>query len=238
MKLGIIQTRGLGDIVIAAPIAMYYIDRGCDVYWPIDSTFIASFSDAFPNINFIPVDKEVTGSATAEYFYYFPLSELKKVNCENIICLYSHLTGFDLGHPRLKESLPFDAYKYAIAKVPFKEKWNFHPKRNVVREGLLFQKLELEPDSLYNLIHEEGSNFSASLDQYIDNKSFRNIRISPITDNIFDWIGVIERCQAAYLIDSVYSNLTEQMNIKINKKFILRSPANLTPTLTNQWDLI
>jgi hypothetical protein len=47
MKIGIVQTRGLGDVVIAVPLAMWYADRGCEVLWPIDSEFIASFAFAF-----------------------------------------------------------------------------------------------------------------------------------------------------------------------------------------------
>ena len=34
-KLGIIQTRGLGDIHIALPIAFFYKKKGFEIYWPI-----------------------------------------------------------------------------------------------------------------------------------------------------------------------------------------------------------
>ncbi len=238
MKIGIIQTRGLGDIVIATPIAMYYIDRGCEVYWPIDSEFIPSFKDSFPKINFIPVDRSITGAATAEYFYHFPLRELEKISCQSIICLYSQLTGFDLGQPRLQESLPFDAYKYALANVPFGEKWNFYPKRNPLREANIFKLLELDPYEPYNVIHEEGSNFKCDLSVYIKDKEIKSIKITSISDNIFDWIAVLENCQAAYLVDSVYVNLIEQLNMKINKNIFLRSNSAFTPTLQNSWNFI
>ena len=163
MRIGIIQTRGLGDIVIAAPIAMYYIDRGCEVFWPIDSEFIPSFAFAFAKINFLPINRTETGDSTAEYFYYAPLDKLKQQECDSVLCLYSHLSGFDLGQERLKESLNFDAYKYAIAKVPFKEKWKFHPKRNPVNEANLIQKINLDLSEKYIVIHEEGSNFKAAI---------------------------------------------------------------------------
>ena len=238
MKLGIIQTRGLGDIVIAVPIAMYYIERGCEVYWPIDSEFIPSFQDSFPKINFIPVDKAVTGISTEEYFYNSPLNELKKITCNSIICLYSHLTGFDLGNNRLRESLSFDAYKYAVAKVPFSEKWNFAPKRNAVREGKLFELLQLNPTDSYNVIQNEGSNFIADIENYINEKELRTINISPLTNNIFDWIGVIERANHVYLVDSVYSNIVEQLDICNKKSLFLRSPSPMTPVLKNGWSFI
>jgi hypothetical protein len=235
MKIGIIQTRGLGDIVIATPIAMYYIERGCDVYWPIDSEFIPSFKEAFPKINFLAIEKSATGIETAEYFYHSPLDELNKIGCKSVICLYSHLTGFDLGNTRIRESITFDAYKYAVANVPFTEKWNFSPKRNVVREGKLFELLKLNPTDSYNVIQNQGSNFTADIESHIANKELRTINISPLTNNIFDWIGVLECADHVYLVDSVYSNIVEQLDICKKKSLFLRSQFPMTPVLKNGW---
>ena len=238
MKIGLIQTRGLGDIVIAAPIAMYYIDRGCEVFWPIDSEFISSFSDAFPKINFLPIHQSITGASSAQYFYYAPLEELNRNNCEVIFCLYSHLTGFDFGYKRLQEALTFDAYKYAVAKVPFQEKWNFHPRRNPAREARVYEMLGLNINEKYNIVHDQGSNISLEIDSYIENKDIKTVKISAITDNIFDWISVIERSESVYFIDSVYANITEQLNIKVKKSFVIRSAVSLTPVLVNSWKIL
>lgn len=238
MKIGLIQTRGLGDIVIAAPIAMYYIERGCQVYWPIDSNFIPSFTDAFPEIEFLPVDKNITGDGSADYYYFNPLEQLKSKSCDSIICLYSHLTGFDFGQDRIKDALSFDAYKYAIAKVPFREKWNFSPRRNPIREANIFTQLGIDPKEKYNLIHNEGSNFQCNFSDHIKNKTIKNITISPITNNIFDWIGVIENSESIYVVDSVYLNLIEQLNITTEKSIYLRSKINFTPILQNTWTYV
>lgn len=238
MKIGIIQTRGLGDIVIAAPIAMYYIERGCKVYWPIDSDFINSFQYAFPKINFIPIIKDHAGDSTAEYFYHAPLEELKKKECDSIICLYSHLTGFDFGQEKIQKSMAFDAYKYAVAKVPFREKWNFHPQRNIEREKRIFELLNLSPSDSYNLIHDEGSNIKVNLDSHLQTSTMRNIKITSLTDNIFDWLSVIENSNNIYFLDSVYANLAEQMNINVPKNLQLRSPTPFTPTFISDWNYL
>jgi len=238
MKIGIIQTRGLGDIVIAAPIAMYYIDRGCDVYWPIDLEFIDPFQYALPKISFIPVDKNLVGHNTADFFYNTPLQKLKEVGCNSILCLYSHLTGFDLGNLRIQSSLSFDAYKYAVAKVPLSEKWNLSIKRNLIREAKIFDYLGLNSTDEYILYHEDGSNFHIDLRPHITDKGVRLVKIEPITDNFLDWIGVIENCKAAYMVDSVYVNLIEQLNIKINKYLYLRSNVSFTPITKNSWQYI
>jgi hypothetical protein len=238
MKLGIIQTRGLGDIVIAAPIAMYYIERGYEVYWPIDSEFIPSFKDTFPKIKFIAIDKSLTGNSTAEYFYYSPLEELKKIRCDSIICLYSHLSGFDFGNSRLENSLTFDAYKYAVSGVPFSEKWNFNPKRNFSREKSLFELLKINSSEKFNLVQNAGSNFHVDLTHHIKNQSIRTIRIEPLSENIFDWLGLIERCEAGYFVDSVYSNIIEQMNLNIKKTLFLRSETKFTPVMKSNWSFL
>ena len=43
MKIGFIQTGAIGDIVIALPAAKWYVDRGCQIFWPIDSRFFDFF---------------------------------------------------------------------------------------------------------------------------------------------------------------------------------------------------
>ena len=54
-KLGIIQSRGIGDIVIALPIAKEYADQGNEIYWPICEDFVSHFKDTAPWVNWLPV---------------------------------------------------------------------------------------------------------------------------------------------------------------------------------------
>jgi hypothetical protein len=237
MKIGIIQTRGLGDIIIAAPIAEYYISRGCDVFWPIDSDFLDAFQYAFPKIKFIPISQSSTGILTADYFYNEPYRELKDLNCNAILCLYSFLTGFDFGYGNLKDAISFDAYKYAVAKVPFSEKWKIKIKRNPIREVQLFHTLGLSPNEKYSVIHDQGSVYSADLDHFIP-KENRKIKIETITDNFLDWLGVLENADSFYVINSVYSNLIEQLNFAGKKNFFSQTTASWTPVLINDWHYI
>ena len=51
MKIGIIQSRGLGDIVIALPIALHYHKLGYEVHWPICEEFISNFIDHVPFVD-------------------------------------------------------------------------------------------------------------------------------------------------------------------------------------------
>ena len=241
MKIGIIQTRGIGDIIIAAPIAMYYIAKGHDVYWPVDERFIKPFSLAFPSINFIGIPISIP-LHSADYFYLEPKRILEKIGCDKTFCLYSFLSAnFDFGQTalekRLFESLPFDCYKYAIANVPFSEKWNLKINRDIQREKSLYEKLNISPSEDYVVIHQESAGFKAPINQLLKNYP-KVITIEPITDNFFDWIDVLENCKAAFLIDSLYANLVEQLNLPITKTLYLRSPHPFTPIFKNDWRYI
>ena len=128
-RLGLIQSRGIGDIIIALPIAKWYHDRGFEVFWPIDRRFYSSMKDAVNYVNFMPFEF----NSTMSDFYTKPLELLHKAKCEKIINLYSYLSGFPIYKKELSESLTFDQYKYAISQVPFEEKWNLIIKRNKSR---------------------------------------------------------------------------------------------------------
>jgi hypothetical protein len=237
MKIGIIQTRGLGDIVIAAPIAMYYIERGCEVYWPIDSDFLKPFSYAFPKIKFIGVDKKITGSNTADFFYNTPLKLLNDIECKQIICLYSYLTGFNFGNEKIANCISFDSYKYAVSNVPFIEKWNLNIKRNPIEESNLFDRINLLPSENYIVIHDQGSVHTADFSAIIPN-GVKTIIIKPITENVLDWLGVIEHAQSVYVVNSVYSNLIDQMNFKMEKFLHANTEPKWTPIFLNKWTYI
>ena len=235
MKIGIIQSRGIGDIVIALPIAQFYIDRGDEVYWPIDSRFLSHFHKSFPDINFIEIDVNVFKENSLEYFYGIPFEILKGIKCEEIFTLYSYLSDTQIQNVRLSESLTFDAYKYAISKVPFKEKWNLNPVRNQSREVEIYKKIDLDPSSEYIIIHNEGSNFKADFTPLIMNSNLKVVEIKPLTDCIFDWLSVIEGAKMGIFVDSVYANVIEQLKIDIPKILYLRSVTKFTPVFINNW---
>jgi hypothetical protein len=235
MRKGIIQTRGIGDIVIAAPIAAYWLAQGHEVFWPIDSDFITPFEYAIPGVQFHAVDKAVTGENTADYFIEYPRKLLTKIGCDQIHILYSHLTGYEFNHAHLSDFLSFDRYKYAVTEVPFGQKWKLQLRRNKDREFQLFDTLSLSPQEPYIVMHETGSNYQTDLKEKIDDIGLRLINISPITDNFLDWLGVIEYATELHMIDSVYSNLVDQLSFKNKKFFYKRSPIHFTPVFNSNW---
>ncbi len=234
MNLGIIQTRGLGDIIIAAPIAQYYIDQGFTVYWPVDSRFLMAVQSAFPDIHFLGIDPQIHGHESFDYFYGEPLRQLRDLGCEKIYSLYSYLSGVDVVNEKFSNALKFDEYKYAVAQVPFSHKWKLKIKRDLERETELKKKLGISKP--YALIHEEGSNFKMSIQLPADvSDRLQVVRMSALTDNPFDWIGAIEEASMLVCVDSCFANLAEQMNLCEDKYLMLRSDIRATPVFKNGW---
>jgi hypothetical protein len=228
-KLGLIQSRGIGDIVIALPIAKYYHDRGYEVYWPIDSRFAPSFGAAAGYVNFIPFEF----SANARGFIHAPVELLRKAGCEKLIALYSYISGENISNKALFNSLKFDEYKYAIAGVPFREKWNLDIRRDPVRERQLYQRLVRQEEFI--VVHKQGSNFNVNFNIPEKYRHCQVIEIAEVTDNIFDWLGILEKARLLIMIDSCFSNLVEQLGFENEKLYALRSDVRFTPVLRGNW---
>jgi hypothetical protein len=237
VKIGLIQTRGIGDIIIALPIAQYLIRAGHEVYWPIDSRFMTSFQPAAPEIHWLAVEHpapQQSPGGPLSYFLDDPLSQLRAAGCDAIHLLYSFLSDSPVARPDLRAHLKFDEYKYAVAGVPFAEKWHLRLRRDREREQQLFARVA--PSGQYVAAHLEGSNAAlppAAVSAFT--RDLPLVRISALTDNVFDWLTVIERAAALIMIDSCYSNLAEQLGIGTRKHLVLRSPALITPVYRNGW---
>ena len=119
MKNGVIQTGGIGDIVIALPIAKYFYDDINEVFWPIDENFLPSFQEVAPQVNWIGISRD-----DADFFYQTPFVLLAKKNVERTIVPYSFLSShLELADNLLQKVLKFDQYKYTISNAPFPKKW-------------------------------------------------------------------------------------------------------------------
>ncbi|QKM65384.1 hypothetical protein DCO17_09120 [Polynucleobacter tropicus] len=227
----------MGDIIIALPIAKFFSDSGNEVFWPIDEDFISSFREAVPWVNWIAVPKNAK-----DFFYQTPLDLLTDVGVEDAVILYSYLSShLDLPNKLLQGVLKFDQYKYAISNVPFSKKWDLDNclHRNFSRENELFSHLVKQEK--YMVVHQVGSDKTKkfTLDGAREN-GYQIIEISEITDSIFDWLKILENAKALVLVDSVFSNLVEQLGIgrEIPKYFGIRSNVALTPVLLGNWHYV
>ena len=233
--LGIIQSRGLGDLVIALPIARYYYDQGRPIYWPIDERFLWDMQQGVPWVNWIPVPYDPPG----RYFYDIPVQRLRNLKITDHLCLYQHLTNHRFSEEKYFQYTSFDQYKYIRAGVPFLEKWNLARciQRNPEREQSLKQRLVTNPN--YVVAHLAGSDTRATFDPAIIPPDWQLIEIEPQPGySIWDWITLINDAQSIVCIDSVYANLVDQLALGTDRYFIQRSHIGLTPVHGQDWTWI
>jgi hypothetical protein len=241
-KRGIIQSRGLGDILIALPIAKYYYDQGDEIVWPVCAEFYPSMKAAAPYITWVSIDTDPAG----KFFVETPLLVFQQhgVDPNTALYLYHYLnTQPQMTDPELFNILKFDPYKYQVAGLPFALKWTLDKciTRDLNREAAFKKSLNLP--SRYALVHSTGSSFKANIDRkmlsFIDPAVVIVEITADKTDNIFDWLSVIEGAEHVICIDSVFANLIDSMNIQGPKLYWMRrSQWDLTPVLGNAWNII
>lgn len=234
-RLGIIQSRGLGDIIIALPIAYYYYQQKWSIFWPICEEFVKHFKDHVPWITWVPIPFDQQGN----YFYNTPSARLKNLKCDKILCLYQSLTS----HPEFSQELffqhtKFDEYKYQKAQVPFYKKWTLNQciTRNKIKEQLLFDKLIKNQN--YIAIHTQGWDHTAKFDKSIIPEDWQTVDISNQSDSIFDWLTILEQAQAVIAVDSSIANMVDQMMIDNDLYYMPRSHIQLSPVMGNSWTWI
>lgn len=234
-KLGIIQTRGLGDIIIALPIAKHFTDEGYHVHWPVTDTWVEQLTHHAPYIKWIPVTPD-----QGAFFYDVPMERLRNFKCDEVICLYQSLTGYpEFGKVPWFQHVGFDEYKYLVSGVPFRKKWTLDEciTRDLDREQALFDKIIGTDTSPYIITHLTASHSTAEIDTSIIPEDYRIIPITP-EGYIFDWLTIIDRADAVIMTDSVMSNLIDQLNIGQDRYFVPLNHIQLTPTFGNEWTWI
>jgi hypothetical protein len=164
-----------------------------------------------------------------------PMRLLKAQSCDKIIPLYSYLSGTTVPNQAFSRSLKFDEYKYAVAGVPFAEKWNLQFKRDHAREKALFDRVVKQEHYIVRQLI--GSNCAATAPVPTEFSSYQVIDIIELTDNIFDWLLVLEKAGLLILVDSCYANLIDQLNLSVQKKFLLRSEIHFTPVFRGAWEI-
>lgn len=231
-RLGLIQSRGLGDIVIALPIAHYYAEQGWEILWPICEEFLPNVEHPVPWVKWIPIPTDAQG----RFFYDVPMERLRNFKCDEIIPLYQHLSGHNFAEEKYFQFTSFDQYKYIRAGVPFLNKWKLAPciTRDLAAEQELVNQLVTNPH--YAVVHLEGSDHTAQFDPAIIPQDWQTIYIKPgLTPSIFNWQTLIEGAQSIVMVDSCMANLTDQLGLGTDHYFIQRSHIGLTPVLNLPW---
>jgi hypothetical protein len=167
------------------------------------------------------------------------MTRLRNFRVNDVVCLYNSLTG----HPEFSrrpefQIMKFDQYKYAVAGVPFVNKWRLRDliTRDPVRERELFNQVVTNPQ--YAVVHLQGSDHRAEFDRSAIPPEWQTVEIALQTDSIFDWLTVLERAESIVCVDSVFANLVDQMGIASDLYLIPRSHIQLTPVLGQDWTIL
>lgn len=233
------QSEGIGDILIALPIARHYIDQGHEVFWPVNDRFCGFLARATPQVHWLPVDGSLRDRHPGRFFFEDPKALLEQAGCDRVFVLYHKLSlpGVNVVDRGLAQSLKFDEYKYAITGVPFSRKWTLEINRDLERETALFDSLGITGP--YICVHRQGHDhkfeFALPEDWLRD---YQIVELGPLTDSPFDWIYTLEGAAKLLLLDSCFSNLVEQLNLPNEKYLVLRSYVEATPVMKNGWQFV
>ena len=229
-KIGIIQTRGLGDIHIALPIALYYKKQGYEVYWPIVNEWVDQMVHYVSWINWIPIPTD-----NGSFYYDTPLAKLEELKMDRIFCLYAFLKGkSELSNVPYFPHTSFDEFKYIKAKVPFSNKWKLNEciKRDSSREKKLFDKYVKKEN--YAVTHLNASNHIADFDRSIIPENYQTIEINN-DGYVLDWLKIIENAKMLIMTNSVMFNITEQLGIGKKNFYLPRNSIFIEPRMQNNW---
>ena len=207
--------------------------RSAQVFWPVDEGYVPFLAPAAPYATFLPVAQ---GGRKEDYFVHTPRAMLSALGCGEIHALYNAMLGDErlVVRPQLNRHLKFDEHKYAVAGVPFSEKWNLRIERDPAREERLFESLDIRRP--YVCVHLRSKDFAPAIALPEEwRRDYQVVEVGERTDNPFDWIATLENASELLLIDSCFSNLVEQLDLPVPKSLVLRSRIEFTPVMKNDW---
>jgi hypothetical protein len=219
MAIAIIQPGKIGDIIICLPIA-HYFHRRQEVIWPVHRTLLPMFEAAVDYVKFIPVDTYTLADSMAAIEPYNP---------RQVLPLAFGFPGYErLTDLWLESEKPFDVYKYQAAGVPFDQKNKLVIRRDEQREGALYRKL-IRHD-VYHVVMTNASDRTIAIEPAREKAGGDRIEITNETDSVFDWLLILEKAAAYFMIDSCMVNLVSQMG------FQAPGVRCWKPGYGNEWD--
>jgi len=164
-----------------------------------------------------------------DYFVNRFISENNIQNNDLIICGFS--SGFNC---------TWDEAFYAQHKIDFKERWlSFKIKRDEIREQYLYNFLNPN-DEKFVLIHKSGSDDFDRINYNVINPNLKKIYVEKHTENIFDYLKLIELAEEIHCVDSSVLHLIDSVlscdNLFYHKNYKQRTEINSVQN--KKWKII
>lgn len=127
-----------------------------------------------------------------------------------------------IGHQHIMKYIngtTFDCAFYKQVGLNFNKRWtDFYVKRDKEREEMLFKKLEL-PDN-YIFVHDDSSRMFFIKKEYILRPDTYIVRpVASLTNNIFDYLTVMERAAEIHCIDSCFKIMLDSIIDRTSELF-------------------
>jgi hypothetical protein len=180
-------------------------------------------------------------------FMYNDLTNLKTIsvnsdNCVREFICKNKIADSDLlicGFNDPSEEVSWDELFYFQHNVDFKNRWDkFKVKRNFVSENSLYKQLNPNNEE-YILIHSKGSDNIERINYDCISTPFKKIFVEKHTDNIFDYLTLIELANEIHCVTSSFHVLVDSLSLN-NKLFlhtVLKS-RGFSHKLKNIWQIV
>ena len=228
MKCLIMQPGPYGDIIVVAPIAKYYADRGYDVYWPCRQEFSDTIK-RFPYVKPLLLDESTLHEDWLR-------SDVMKISPSTVD--YDLIINLaDRGpHPTAQMHCEnFEECKYRLGQVPITEKHKLSWTRDINKENELYDLL-VPKNTNYAFCHLDTSDKKdIPLPVKLD---IPQVRCEIIDEfSIFDWYKIIINAKEIYTVESAIHQFMDGFikDIKTKEKYLISRGSN-NRTLSKFWD--
>jgi len=150
----------------------------------------------------------------------------------------NNLEVLKIGHEFMSHDTNFDKAFYKQFNVDFDNRWtNFKVVRDKEREEKLFRSLNITSD--YIFVHEDKAR-GMEINRGIDT-GLRIIRPEGLSDNLFDYLTLMERAKEIHVIESSFIFLIDSFDFWVPvfaHRYARNYPANNKPTLKLNWNIL
>ena len=194
----IIQPGAFGDIIICAPIAKWYYDKGYEVIWPVQGKYFEHLKSIVTGYaSPVLIEKECTGQGdwlweASKYAREFKEPGMKVLELSD-----------RCGVSQEKPNENFEQYKYRIAEVPFEKKHHLYVGGDIAEHSLYQEVVPKEYNHDYTLVHLTSSdNVTQEIPEEISGNVIHVREVGGY--NICDWRKVALKARAIYCVESSF----------------------------------
>jgi len=245
-----------GDIIVCAPIAKEYADRGHKVYWPARVEYL-DLLDRFNYVSPLPlphmclIQEKWASPREAQNLSDILMSQSI---CSEMGGKYLHvgdrfvdgqspLPSDKDGKPlppntsdlslSLREGETIEEKKYRISEVDFEKKYTLNWKRDKDKENKLFDLVVSSDNYVFGHLLQSDSTHSS-----LPSEETRELVEARIIEGytILDWYKVIVNAKAVYCIESSFQCFVDGIRDQVKNKYLLSTKEGITTTTSRDWD--